>query len=363
LQIHGASWLFRSGFAAAGIAVPNPLAQFNCRSTVPPSDQRMPQTNPSANSPAPSPPPSAADALSVWRRIRIVLVGAAQEWLAQRAASKGAALAFYALFSMAPILILVIAIAGAIFGTEAAKGEIFSQLRDLIGPTGAQAVEMLLASARNQNAGIFATVLATLVLLVGATTAFSELKDSLDEIWHAPPARKAGWIVLLRTRLLSFGLVLVLAFLLLVSLVVSAGLAMLERYWTGLWAEAGTILSPIATLFSFAVIASLFAVIYKMLPDVKLSWRDVGIGAVGTAGLFVLGKYLIGAYLGNSGITNSYGAAGSIVALLLWVYYSAQIFFFGAEFTRQYALWFGSLRNTAGVEAEASAPDETVDDI
>ena len=306
-------------------------------------------------------PPTEAEALSVWRRIRIVIVGSIEEWIAQRAASKGAALAFYTLFSMAPILVLVIAIAGAIFGADAAEGEIFAQLRGLIGTRGAQAVEMLLASAHDPGAGMIATAIATLILLIGATTVFSELKNSLDEIWHAPPARKAGWIVLIRTRLLSFGLVLVLAFLLLVSLVVSAGLAVLERYWGGLWIDAAAVLAPIASALSFGVIASLFAVIYKMLPEVKLSWRDVWIGAVGTAALFIIGKNLIGAYLGNSAIANSYGAAGSIVALLLWVYYSAQIFFFGAEFTRQYALWFGSLRASPGAEARISAPADTSD--
>lgn len=309
----------------------------------------------------PSNPPTEAEAVPLWRRIRIVILGSIEEWIAQRAASKGAALAFYTLFSMAPILVLVIAIAGGIFGEEAARGEIFAQLRGLIGTRGAQAVEMLLANAHDPGAGMIATTIATLVLLIGATTAFAELKDSLDEIWHAPPAHKSGWIVLLRTRLLSFGLVLVLAFLLLVSLVVSAGLAVLERYWGALWTGAGVILSPIASVLSFAVIASLFAVIYKMLPEIKLSWRDVWIGAVGTAGLFILGKNLIGAYLGNSAIANSYGAAGSIVALLLWVYYSAQIFFFGAEFTRQYALWFGSLRSSPGVTAEATATAEATD--
>ncbi len=304
---------------------------------------------------------SAADTLSVWRRIRIVIAGSIEEWMAQRASSKGAALAFYTLFSMAPILVLVIAIAGAIFGEEAAKGEIFAQLRDLIGPRGAQAVEMLLANAHNPGAGLVATAIATLVLIIGATTAFSELKDSLDEIWHAPPAHKSGWIVLIRTRLLSFGLVLVLAFLLLVSLVISTALAILERYWSSLWSETGTFLTSLAAIFSFSIIACLFAVIYKMLPETRLSWRDVWIGAIGTAGLFVLGKYLIGVYLGNSGVANSYGAAGSLVALLLWVYYSAQIFFFGAEFTRQYALWFGSLRAVPGVAAESSDPEATAD--
>lgn len=321
----------------------------------------MHSTNVSSESSAPPNPASEAEALSIWRRMRIVIVGSVEEWIAQRAASKGAALAFYTLFSMAPILVLAIAVAGAIFGEEAAKGEIFAQLRGLIGARGAQAVEMLLAGAHDPGAGLIATFIATLVLIIGATTAFAELKDSLDEIWHSPPVRKAGWIVLIRTRLLSFGLVLVLAFLLMVSLVVSAALAVLERYWGGLWPGAGMVLAWIASLVSFTVIATLFAVIYKMLPEIKLSWRDVWIGAVGTAGLFVLGKNLIGAYLGNSSIANSYGAAGSVVALLLWVYYSAQIFFFGAEFTRQYALWFGSLRSLPGVAAKASIPADPED--
>ncbi|MDB5842290.1 MAG: putative ribonuclease [Herminiimonas sp.] len=294
--------------------------------------------------------------LSVWRRIRIVLSGSFEEWMAQRAASKGAALAFYTLFSMAPILVLVIAIAGAVFGAKAAQGELFNQLTTLVGPAGAEAVQLMLASStRNPGAGLLATVIATIVLILGATTAFAELKDSLDEIWHAPPARRSGFFGFIRTRLLSFGLVLVLAFLLLVSLVVSAALAVLERYWGGLSTQPA-FLSSLAALFSFGVIACLFAVIYKMLPNIRLSWHDVWIGALGTAALFSLGKYIIGAYLGSSGVANSYGAAGSVVALLLWVYYSAQIFFFGAEFTRQYALWFGSLQAAAGSVASASAP-------
>jgi membrane protein len=151
----------------------------------------------------------------------------------------------------------------------------------------------------------------------------------------------------LRSRLLSFGLILVLGFLLLVSLAVNAVLAVLENYWRSLAIDFLFVLAPLSSLVSFLVIASLFAAIFKMLPQVALAWRDVWIGAIGTAALFTAGKYLIGAYLGNSGVTSSYGAAGSLVALLLWIYYSAQIFFFGAEFTRQYALHFGSLRGTA----------------
>lgn len=291
--------------------------------------------------------PSTEEELSVWRRARIVVTSSVLEWFTQRGGSKGAAVAFYTLFSMAPILVLAIAIAGAVFGTQAAQGEIFSQLEGLVGANGAQAIEAMLANAHNPELGRTATIIASIFLLIGATTIFAELKDSLDEIWHVPMARQEGWLEVLRVRLLSFGMVLVLAFLLLVSLVVSAGLALLERYWGGMWKDAAFILQPVSDLVSFAVIASLFAIIYKTLPQIKLSWHDVSIGALGTAGLFIFGKYLIGVYLGNSGIASSYGAAGSLVALLLWVYYSAQIFFLGASFTRQYALWFGTLRYDA----------------
>ena len=286
--------------------------------------------------------------------MRIVATNSVMEWFAQRGGSKGAAVAFYTLFSMAPILVLAIGIAGAVFGTQAARGEMFAQLNSLVGPAGAQAIQMLLANAHSPDVGFAPTLVAIGALLIGATTIFAELKDSLDQIWHVPMARQNGWLDMLRVRLLSFGLVLVLTFLLLVSLVVSAGLAVLERYWGGFWQEAAFVLQPVSNLVSFIVIASLFAVIYKMLPQIKLSWRDVSIGALGTAALFSLGKYLIGTYLGHSGVASGYGAAGSLVVLLLWVYYSAQIFFLGASFTRQYALWFGTLRHDAAAHASSA---------
>ena len=211
-----------------------------------------------------------------------------------------------------------------------------------------------LKGAQNKESGIWATIIATVLLVVGATTVFAELKDSLDEIWNTPPATGAGWWNLLRTRLLSFGLILVLAFLLMVSLVVSASLAVVENFVGGLWKDATVILSWIAWLISFSVIAVLFGVIYKLLPSIKLSWRDVTIGALGTAAMFALGKFLIGLYIGNSGVASSFGAAGSLIALLLWVYYSAQIFFLGAEFARQYALQLGSLRDKPKEETRAT---------
>ena len=284
------------------------------------------------------------------RQIVHVLRCAVSEWLEHRASSKGAALAFYTLFSLAPILVLVIAVAGFFYGAEAAQGQLLNELRGLVGKQGAETVQAILAGAQNKETGRFATIVASILLFIGATTVFSELKDSLDEIWDVPkPTGSSVWIVI-RTRLLSFGLILVLAFLLMVSLVVSAGMAVVERYIGGMWKEAAVVLGWLASGISFLVIAILFGVIYKLLPKIKLSWHDVTIGALGTAAMFTLGKFGIGLYIGNSGAADSFGAAGSLIALLLWVYYSAQIFFLGAEFARQYALKMGSLRHRPAQE-------------
>jgi membrane protein len=291
--------------------------------------------------------------LPFWRKVWHVMRCAVSEWLAHRASSKGAALAFYTLFSMAPVLVLVIAVAGLFYGAEAAQGQLLDELRGLMGKQSAETIQAVLASARNKESGQFATIVASLLLLVGATTVFAELKDSLDEIWGVPPPKDASWWDTVRTRLLSFGLILVLAFLLMVSLVVSATLAVLEHYFSGRWQSATVVLGWVAWAVSFLVIATLFGVIYKLLPRIKLSWHDVTIGALGTAALFTLGKFLIGLYIGNSGVANSFGAAGSLIALLLWVYYSAQIFFLGAEFARQYALQMGSLRDRPAEETGA----------
>lgn len=272
-------------------------------------------------------------------------------WFDLRAGSKSAALVFYTLFSMTPILLLAIALAGYVFGADAAQGAIVGQVQGLVGPNGAQAIQALLAAARDPASGLLATLIASVLLLIGATSVFAELKSSLDEVWEIDRSSQSSFGELLRTRVLSFGLVLVLAFLLLVSLVVSAALAMLEpllkQFAGGMLSNSVLLLatlSMLSSVVSFAVIACMFAVIYKTLPQAQLSWRDVWIGAVFTAALFNLGKYAIGLYLGNSGVASGFGAAGSLIAVLLWVYYSAQIFFLGAEFTRQYALCFGSLQ-------------------
>lgn len=264
-------------------------------------------------------------------------------WLDHRDSSRGAALAFYTLFSLTPILILSIAIAGYFFGAEAAQGQILSQIQGLVGKNGAEAIQALLAAARDPKAGAFATIVAIVLLFAGASSVFVELKSTLDDIWGTNKSTTSGISILLKTRLLSISLVMVLAFLLLISLVISAVLGMLQSYVGGFWSSSAMLFNIMSNLFSFSVIACLFGMIYKLLPDAPLSWHDVIVGSLFTAMLFTLGKYFIGLYLGNSAVDSSFGAAGSVVALMLWVYYSAQIFFFGAEFTRQYALNYGSL--------------------
>ena len=287
-----------------------------------------------------------ADPVAVIVRLRTVLVKSVLAWIDHRGGSKGAALAFYTLFSLTPILVLAIAGAGYFFGVDAARREIIAQVEGLLGPAGAQTILALLQGAQDPARGLAASMVAVVLLLVGAASVFVELKGSLDDIWDVAPPKGRAIIVFLRAELHSFGLVLMLALLLLVSLLISAALALLERYVGGIWHSANVMLEFVASALSFGVIAALFAVIYKALPNAPLSWRDVWIGAAFTAALFSLGKYAIGLYLRASGLASSFGAAGSLIALLLWIYYSAQIFFLGAEFTRQTALEFGSLRHT-----------------
>jgi membrane protein len=287
-------------------------------------------------------------------RLGSVIWGAMRGWSDHQAASRGAALSFYTLLSLAPILVLVLSIAGLFFGAEAARGELFAQISGLIGETGATAVQGVLAATQRTEGGLLATLAALGMLIVGATTVFAELKSSLDAIWEAREKTVSGIWAFLRKRVLSFGVVLVLAFLLLVSLAVNAGLALMQHYWSQLWTESsfGLAAEIFSTVFSFATVTLLFAVIFRLLPPVRVTWRDVLPGAIITTVLFQVGKRLIGLYLGNSAVTSSYGAAGSVVALMMWVYYSAQIFFFGAELTRQYALKFGSLRDQPAPTAD-----------
>ena len=256
-------------------------------------------------------------------------------WMDDYAPSMGAALAFYTVFSVGPLLIIVIAVAGLVFGAAAAQGEVVAQLRQLLGEEGAVAVQGLLKSVSEPSHGIIATVVSMATLLLGATTVLAELQSALDRIWKAPALKQPGSVwSLISVRLWALGMVLGLGFLLLVSLVVSAALAALGKWWAGWFGGWQSLLQVINFVVSFGLITTAFAMIYKFLPRVIVAWRDVWIGAALTALLFTIGKFLIGMYLGRSSITSGFGAAGSLVILLIWVYYSAQIFLLGAEFTR-----------------------------
>jgi len=269
-------------------------------------------------------------------------------WLADDVPSMGAALAYYTLFSLAPLLLIVIAVAGLVFGQEAARGEIEQQLRALMGEPGAGAVQALLASVGKPSESSLATLLGVVLLLIGATTVFGELQSALDRIWRVPAlAPVSGWLHLLRARLLSFGMILVIGFLLMVSLLLSAALATMERFWSPLFGGWISIASASNAAAGFALVTAMFALIYKVMPRAQVEWRDVWTGALFTALLFSLGKALIGAYIGRSGIVSAFGAAGSLVVVLLWVYYSAQIFLIGAEFTWVYANLFGSRKKNS----------------
>ncbi len=288
------------------------------------------------------------DLRTCWTLTRQVV----NSWLDDYAPSMGAALAFYTMFSLAPLLLIVISVAGLVFGQDAARGEIAVQLRGLMGDGGAIAVQDLLASVKQPAEGVAATVLGAVLLLVGATTVFGELQDSLDRIWRVPArTTRSGWITLLRARLLSFGMILAIGFLLMVSLVASAAISAMGRWWDmvlGGWYVLALVTNAFIDFFLMAV---MFALIYKVMPRVRVLWRDVWIGAVFTALLFTLGKSLIGWYVGRSAVTSAFGAAGSLVVVLLWVYYSAQIFLIGAEFTWVYANTFGSRRTDDNARA------------
>jgi membrane protein len=266
-------------------------------------------------------------------------------WLDDDASTLGAALAYYTLFSIAPLLLIVIALAGLVFGEQAARGGVIDELRGLMGDDGARAVESLLASTNRDGNGVWATLGGSVVLLVGATSVFAELQNAMDRIWRVaaePPA--SGVWSWLRRRLLSFGMILGIGFLLMVSLLASAALAALSRWWAPVLGGAGPVTSVFDFVLSACIVTLAFAMIYKWMPRVRLRWHDVWIGAAVTALLFTLGKQLIGTYLGRSGIASGFGAAASLVAMVLWVYYSAQIFLLGVEFTWIWARRHGSQR-------------------
>lgn len=267
----------------------------------------------------------------------------AEAWSDDHVPSMGAALAYYTMFSAAPLLLIVVSVAGLVFGQEAARGEIFAQLQGLMGEQGAAAVQGLLQSVNQPRDGALGTLIGMGVLFVGATTVFAELQDALDRIWRAPlRSRSSSVWKLLRARLLSFGMILGIGFLMMVSLVLSAAFAALGHWWAPVFGEWELLAQAINFALSFGLSTVIFAMIYKTMPRAVVAWHDVWIGAAVTSLLFSIGKLLIGLYIGKSSVTSGFGAAGSLAVVLLWVYYSAQIFLMGAEFTWVYAHRLGS---------------------
>ena len=269
---------------------------------------------------------------------------AGRAWVADEAASMGAALAFYTLFSMAPLLLLVISVAGLVIGADTARGLVFEQLTTLVGPNGADAIRAVLVAADDPGKGTFAAFVSLVTLVIGATTVFAELRRDLDKIWKFQPPKTSGILKLIGARAWSFGLVLTIGFLLMVSLALSAVVTAFGSLVAEQLPGSGLILRVLEFFVSFVVITGLFAMIYKILPSVRLAWGDVWIGAAATSLLFWIGKYLIGLYIAKSAVASPFGAAGTLVVVIVWVYYSAQIFFLGAEFTRAYAVRRGSMR-------------------
>jgi membrane protein len=264
------------------------------------------------------------------------------EWIDQDVPRMGAALAFYTFFAISPLFVILLAIAGFWFGEQAARRELFGQFSGLVGSEGAEAIQAVVSAAQKPKTGAWATFIALVMLLVGATGVFVQLQDALNSVWGVRREPGRGLRNFIKDRLLSFALIVGIGFLLLVSLVISAGLSAMDKFMVVLVPAQETIWQGINFVVSFGVITLLFALIFKVLPDVKIAWRDVWIGAIITALLFNVGKLLIGMYLGRSSVTSAYGAAGSLVIVLLWVYYSAQILFLGAKFTQIYSNRYGS---------------------
>jgi len=285
---------------------------------------------------------------------------AVSAWIDDYAPSMGAALAYYTLFSIAPLLLIVISIAGLVFGPDAARGQIFAELRNLMGEDGAAAAQALLQSVNKPAQGVLGTIVGVVLLGVGAISVFGELQDALDRIWRAPGRAGSGGVwSLVRARLLSFGMVLGIGFLLILSLVASAAVAALGKVSAPLFGSWMVVAEGLNFVVSFALVTGTFAMIYKIIPRVRIGWRDVWVGAAVTALLFAIGKSLIGLYIGRSTFASGYGAAASLVVLLVWMYYSAQIFLLGAEFTWVYAHVHGS-RSTPEAQAGNGAAADAV---
>jgi membrane protein len=274
----------------------------------------------------------------VWGVVRDTV----SDWITHNASSLGAALAFYTLFSIAPILVIAMAVAGSVFGPNVAETQVLDQMRGLLGDAGAKAVQSLLASAHQSGLKGIAAAIGVVTLLIGATSVFGELQKTLDYIWKSPEKSSVAWWRILRSRILSVGLILGVGFLLMVSLLVSAALSALGAWFQTFLVQWSVILPALDLVLSLGLSTVLFAMIYKFVPREDIAWGDVWIGGLVTACLFTVGKQLIGLYLGRSSLSSAYGAAGSVMVLLLWIYYSAQIFLLGAEFTHVFTYALGS---------------------
>jgi membrane protein len=286
-----------------------------------------------------------------WCDIKSLLGESFNEWSRHKGARLGASVAFYTLLSLTPMLLVVVSFAGLVFGPKAAEGQLVSQIEDLVGHQAANGIQAVLEGTRHTTHGIVATVIGVVMLLFGASGVLIELRDALNTIWEIPPAQTTGFktvVQLVRVRLFSFALVLALGFLLLVSVVVNAAIAAVSVFSSRFLPIPGVFLHLLNALSSFCVITGLFAAIYKIVPDTRIQWRDVCMGAAVTSLLFTIGKLLIELYLGKASFTSTYGAAASVVVLIVWVYYSGQIFFLGAEFTKLFANRFGSQPNRHG---------------
>jgi membrane protein len=283
-----------------------------------------------------------------WQLLKVAFAG----WWNDRAMSLGASIAFFTVFSLAPMLLAAIAVAGLAFGREAAQGAIVAELGGMIGTNEASALEAMIASASNVGSGIIGMTIGIFTFLLLVTGAVVELQDNLNIIWKAKPPASYGVMSFVRTRLISLALVLGIGFLLLVSLVIDTGVTAVGSYLEANFSGATIILRFLNSLVAFAVATLLFAMIFKLLPSVDLQWSDVWTGSLVTALLFTLGKFLIGYYLGKSNVASSYGAAASIITILLWIYYSSLILLFGAEFTKAYAENRGSRQGRRTAEPQ-----------
>jgi membrane protein len=258
-------------------------------------------------------------------------------WSDDDASSMGAALAFYALFSMAPLLLLVISIVAMVVDARSAHDAVIGPLREMLGENGATAVEALLAAAEERGGGAIAALLSIATLILGATSVLAQLRKNLDRIWQVQPHPTRAWWRLLGPRLAALGLLLAIGFLLLVSLASSAAVSALGSVWASFFPGAAFVLRMLELVVSVGLAAGLFGLVYRILPSVRIPWRDVWFGAIATAVLFTVGKWLIGLYIAKSAVASPFGAAGTLVVVMVWVYYSAQVFFLGAELTRAYS--------------------------